>query len=118
MDVNKLQPITLHHSTLEAGTRADHKIDIGNAVARAFVRAGWTTYGLIRNPRAVALLAAQEIIPLRGSPASPTFIPSLAAENIVFSVIVSTTEQHPDYISHYNDVVGNFIASRREYPDC
>src|SRR6187402_1860225 len=78
---------------------------IGHAVALAFVRAGWTTYGLVRNPSYLPLLRAAEIHPLLGSPSSPTFLTDLEKEGVTFDVLVSTTEQILDYFPHYNDVV-------------
>jgi nucleoside-diphosphate-sugar epimerase len=77
---------------------------IGNAVARAFVRAGWTTYGLVRSSSLLDSLAADEIIPLLGSPADHSFLSTLSP-NLRFDVIVSTTEQIMNYIPHYNDIV-------------
>lgn len=78
---------------------------IGNAVARAFIRAGWMTYGLIRNAQAQTLLAADEIIPVVGSAADLSFLDNLYGRTKTFNVIVSTTEQILDYIPHYNDTV-------------
>lgn len=77
---------------------------IGNAVARAFVRAGWTTYGLVRHKALLDELAADEIIPFLGSPADQTFLSSLPSD-LTFDVIVSTTEQIMNYVPHYNDIV-------------
>lgn len=78
---------------------------IGNAVARAFVRAGWTTYGLVRNPQAITSLAAEEIIPVLGSAADLSFLNDLHARTRSLDVIVSTTEQIMDYIPHYKDTI-------------
>ena len=39
---------------------------VGNAVAKAFSRAGWRTYGLVRREGAVGDLARSEIQPLVG----------------------------------------------------
>jgi len=78
---------------------------IGNAVARAFVRAGWTTYGLVRKESAIPYLASQEIIPLLGSPSDTKFLTSLNEKKVIFDVIVSTTEQILDYIPHYKDII-------------
>lgn len=78
---------------------------IGSAVAHAFVRAGWTVYGLVRSPHHVPVLAAAEIIPIQGSAADPSFLPTLHAYTKTFDVIVSTTEQILDYLPHYNDTV-------------
>ena len=78
---------------------------IGNAVARAFVRAGWTTYGLVRNAQSRTSLAADEIISVLGPAGDSDFIQRLQAQERTFDVIVSTTEQILDYIPHYNDTI-------------
>src|SRR3954471_18537183 len=78
---------------------------VGHAIALAFVRAGYKTYGLIRNPSFLPILASEEIIPLLGTPSSPDFLTSLQKNNVVFDVLVSTTEQILDYFPHYNEVV-------------
>lgn len=78
---------------------------IGNAAARAFSRAGWTTYGLARKESSLPDLAANEIIPLLGSPSDTSFVDDLEKKSIVFDVLVSTTEQIMDYFPHYNDIV-------------
>lgn len=78
---------------------------IGHAVALAFVRAGYATYGLVRHASLLPSLAAEEIIPLLGSPSSPIFLAELGERCVVFDVLVSTTEQIIDYFPHFNDVV-------------
>ena len=78
---------------------------IGNAVARAFVRAGWTTYGLVRNAQTRTSLAADEIISVLGSAGDPGFVQRLQDQERTFDVVVSTTEQLLDYIPHYNDTI-------------
>ena len=83
---------------------------IGNAVARAFVRAGWTTYGLVRNAQTRTYLAADEIISVLGSADDSDFIQRLQAQERTFDVIVSTTEQILDYIPHYNDTIAMIRA--------
>ena len=87
---------------------------IGNAVARSFVRAGWTTYGLVRNVALLPDLAAEEIIPLLGSPADQSFLFSLPPD-LTFNVIVSTTEQIMDYVPHYNEIISllEMLAKKR-----
>lgn len=79
---------------------------IGNAVARAFVRAGFVTYGLVRSPKSSQRLAVEEILPIIGS------IDDLESHDNIsgqlpqtLDVIVSTTEDHSDYVRHYNSVV-------------
>lgn len=83
---------------------------IGNAVARAFVGAGYRTYGLVRQHKACSSLAALEILPLLGSAEDTSFLTSLEAEGVVFSIIVSTTttEGVSDYDSHYNAIISLF----------
>lgn len=78
---------------------------IGSAAARAFVRAGWTTYGLIRKASSIPDLAADEIIPLLGSISDPLFLSDLENKGVVFDVLVSVTEKITDYVPHYSHVV-------------
>ena len=80
---------------------------IGNAVARAFVRAGWITYGLVRKAEARTALNAEEIISVLGTASDKDFVEKLAIQTRIgpFDVIVSCTEQIPDYVPHYNDTV-------------
>lgn len=90
---------------------------IGNAVARSFVRAGWTTYGLVRNAETRTSLKAEEIISVLGSAGDKEFVSRLAKQDRTFHVIVSTTEQIMDYVPHYNDSINLLravaIASNR-----
>ncbi len=80
---------------------------IGNAVTRAFVRAGWTTYGLVRNAASRPALNAQEVISVLGSASDKSFVERLATQTRIgpFHVIVSCTEQILDYVPHYNDTI-------------
>ena len=79
---------------------------VGNAVARAFVRAGWITYGLVRNQESRTSLRANEIISILGSASDKAFVERSANQTkFVFDVIVSCTEQTLDYVPHYNDTV-------------
>lgn len=79
---------------------------VGNAVARAFVRAGWITYGLVRNQEARTSLRADEIISILGSASDKAFVERSANQTkFVFDVIVSCTEQTLDYVPHYNDTI-------------
>jgi len=84
---------------------------IGNAVARAFVRAGWVTYGLVRSESEAEALALEEILPIVGSIDD---VPSHIAIRDQFPgtmiAIVSTTESLQDYIAHYNNAVSLFKA--------
>ncbi|KAJ0295405.1 hypothetical protein COL5a_000173 [Colletotrichum fioriniae] len=79
---------------------------IGNAVARCFVAAGWTTYGLVRSLSAATTLAQEEIIPIIGA------IDDLDAHANIQShlpakldAIISTTENTMDYIPHYKNII-------------
>ena len=79
---------------------------IGNAVARAFVRAGWITYGLVRNPETRLSLRADEIISILGSAGDQAFVERSAHQTrFIFDVIVSCTEQIMDYVPHFNDTI-------------
>ena len=79
---------------------------IGNAVARAFVRAGWITHGLVRNQESRPSLKAVEIISILGSASDKAFVERSANQTkFVFDVIVSCTEDILDYLTHYNDTI-------------
>ncbi|GJC93123.1 NAD dependent epimerase/dehydratase [Colletotrichum higginsianum] len=79
---------------------------IGNAVARAFVAAGWTTYGLVRSLSAATALAQEEIVPVIGAiddrAAHATIQGHLPA---TLDAIVSVTESLADYVAHYQNTV-------------
>ncbi|KAI0105848.1 NAD(P)-binding protein [Daldinia grandis] len=78
---------------------------IGSAVCRAFVRAGWRVYGLIRRPEAAGTLHSEEIIPIVGSiSADATFPEDLAKYTKTLDVIVSCTEQLP-FGAHYDATI-------------
>jgi len=70
-------------------------------VCRAFALAGWTTYGLLRSDKSVADLIREEITPILGSAANPSFISSLPA----IDVIVSCSEDIHNYEPHFQDVL-------------
>ncbi|GKU13172.1 unnamed protein product [Fusarium langsethiae] len=78
---------------------------IGLAVCRAFVRAGWNTYGLIRNPKAKEELALSEIIPVVGSFTDLSFLEPLFELVNTFDVVVSCTEKIPGYAAHFEEVI-------------
>ncbi|KAI2604355.1 NAD(P)-binding protein [Hypoxylon fragiforme] len=81
---------------------------IGFAVCRAFVRAGWKTYGLVRRAESAHDLAAKEIIPIVGS-VSPdtTFLKDLYQYTKTVDVVVSCTEQLP-FGAHFEALVAIF----------
>lgn len=79
---------------------------IGSAVARAFVRAGWITYGLVRSPSSAHSLAKEEVVPIVGS------ISDIGGHDAINSqlppaldAIISTTEDLGDYVQHYTDII-------------
>lgn len=71
---------------------------IGNAVAKAFVRAGWKTFGLIRDAANAKALMRNEIFPIIGTPEDLNFINTV--ENVFFDVIISNTEDWNNPESH------------------
>jgi nucleoside-diphosphate-sugar epimerase len=79
---------------------------IGNAVARAFIRAGWITYGLLRSTSGAQSLAAEEILPVVGN------IDDIGGHDEIknqlpqaLDAIISTTEDHNDYVRHYTAII-------------
>lgn len=79
---------------------------IGNAVARAFVRAGWITYGLVRSPSAAHSLAAEEILPTTGSIGDVGCHDKIKSQlPLALDAIISTTEDHSDYVQHYTAII-------------
>ncbi|RAO73754.1 uncharacterized protein BHQ10_009766 [Talaromyces amestolkiae] len=75
---------------------------IGNAVAKAFNRAGWTTYGLIRRAADASDLSQNEIYPIIGTPQDISLTEN--QEHCVFDVVVSNTEDWSDYDGHFRHV--------------
>lgn len=75
---------------------------IGNAVAKAFRRAGWKTFGLVRDARHSHDLASHEIIPVIGSPGELDFLTHIDTAD--FDVIVSNTEDVGDPVVHFEKV--------------
>ncbi|KAF7563289.1 hypothetical protein G7046_g823 [Stylonectria norvegica] len=78
---------------------------IGSAVCRAFVRAGWRTFGLIRNPKASQELILQEVEPVVGTYTDLQFLDTLFTRASTFDVIVSCTEKIPGYAAHFEEVI-------------
>ncbi|CAM4225132.1 NAD-dependent epimerase/dehydratase family protein [Bordetella muralis] len=75
---------------------------IGNAVTKAFSRAGWRTYGLIRKQEDALDLAENEIYPVIGSPTDLSFLDQ--TNDVVFDVIVSNTEDRSNPVTHFEKV--------------
>ena len=70
---------------------------VGNAVAKAFARAGWRTYGLVRREGSVGDLARNEVQPLVG-PSDGRALDGIGA--VTFDVVVSNTEDQADPSGH------------------
>ncbi len=70
---------------------------VGNAVARAFARAGWRTFGSVRRERAAGDLARSEIQPLLGH-SDEGLLDGLG--DLTFDVVVSNTEDRTDPSGH------------------
>ncbi|KAI0377610.1 NAD(P)-binding protein [Hypomontagnella monticulosa] len=69
---------------------------IGFAVCRAFNRAGWRTFGLVRRVEAASALIAEEITPIIGSISKDaTWLEDLHRHTKTIDVVVSCTEQFP-----------------------
>lgn len=78
---------------------------IGNAVARAFVRAGWIAYGLVRSPSGTQSLAAEEILPVVGTLDDDGSHEKIQSQlPLTLDTIVSTTSDK-NYVRHYNNIV-------------
>lgn len=78
---------------------------IGNAVARAFTRAGWITYGLLRSTSGAHKASLEEVLPIIGN------IDDVGGHNEIknqlpeaLDAIVSTTEDHSDYVGHFTAI--------------
>ncbi|ROV93189.1 hypothetical protein VMCG_08727 [Cytospora schulzeri] len=79
---------------------------IGNAVARAFVRAGWVVYGLVRTPSSAPSLAIEEILPIIGSIDDPISHEKIRSQlPPTLDTIISATENLGDYIVHYSNII-------------
>ncbi|OKL62086.1 hypothetical protein UA08_02729 [Talaromyces atroroseus] len=78
---------------------------IGNAVAKAFNRAGWKTYGLIRRIQDAPDLTQNEIHPIIGTPETLVSSSSNGEEDTcIFDVVVSNSEDWSDYDAHFQQV--------------
>ncbi|KAI0441938.1 NAD(P)-binding protein [Xylaria telfairii] len=90
---------------------------IGFAVSRAFARAGWDVYGLIRRADAADALLAEEITPLIGAiSADLSFLDAFLAQpsTRAFDVVVSCTEQLP-FDTHWAHVSALITAVAQHY---
>ncbi|KAI6081372.1 NAD(P)-binding protein [Hypoxylon rubiginosum] len=78
---------------------------IGFAVCRAFVRAGYRVFGLVRRLESATNLVAEEIIPIIGSISKDaTFLDDLSKYTKTVDVIVSCTEQIP-FEEHFEGIL-------------
>ncbi|CRG91817.1 hypothetical protein PISL3812_08871 [Talaromyces islandicus] len=81
---------------------------IGNAVAKAFNRAGWKTYGLIRREEDAPDLRQNEIHPLIGTPKD--FLSESSHQGRTYDVVVSNTEDWANYKAHFEDVKAMLVG--------
>lgn len=80
---------------------------IGSAVCRAFVRAGWRVYGLIRRPEAAQTLLVEEVIPIIGDLSKEKdfgFIDNIFSHTKTTDLVINCTESF-DYIPHYHQLM-------------
>lgn len=78
---------------------------IGSAVSRAFVRAGYRVFGLIRRAESASILAQAEVIPIIGTLDDLSFVDGLFAQATTFDVIVNCLEAFPDYQSLFEKLM-------------
>lgn len=77
---------------------------IGAAVCRAFNRAGWRVFGLVRRPQAALEVAADEVTPILGD-MDLSVVDSLNSFTKTIDVIVGATEAVPGYAEHYEKAI-------------
>ncbi|KAF2969222.1 hypothetical protein GQX73_g4333 [Xylaria multiplex] len=80
---------------------------IGFAVSRAFARAGWRVYGLVRRVEAAKALLIEEVTPVVGAiSADLAFVDELLvqASTLPFELVVSCTEQIP-FDEHWEHIL-------------
>ncbi|KAH8897896.1 NAD(P)-binding protein, partial [Thozetella sp. PMI_491] len=73
---------------------------IGGAVCRAFSRAGWRVFGLVRRPEAAAALAVTEVIPIISTLPSLAFLEDLYRQAKTIDVI-AVCAAPPDFAAYY-----------------
>ncbi|KAI1282876.1 hypothetical protein F5Y07DRAFT_199893 [Xylaria sp. FL0933] len=84
---------------------------IGFAVSRAFARAGWDVYGLVRRAEAADTLRAEEITPIIGTiSADLAFADEFLAQPSTrpFDVVVSSTEHIP-FREHWEHILALLV---------
>ena len=79
---------------------------IGCAVSKAFVRAGYRVFGLVRRAEATLELQLSEVIPVIGKLDDLSWVESkLWPQSRTFDVIVNCLESFPDYESLYQQII-------------
>ncbi|KAK7991595.1 hypothetical protein PG996_013392 [Apiospora saccharicola] len=76
---------------------------IGLAVCRAFVRAGWRVFGLVRRAEAAPALYAAEVTPIITTLSDESLPQKLYSYTTTFDAIVGCVEP-PDYSSYYQQL--------------
>lgn len=77
---------------------------IGAAVCRAFNRAGWRVFGLVRRPETALEVAAAEVTPIMGG-MDLSVVDSVNKFTKTIDVIVGATEVLPGYAEHYEKAI-------------
>ncbi|KAJ7234507.1 hypothetical protein B0H12DRAFT_157043 [Mycena haematopus] len=65
---------------------------IGLPAASALVRAGHTVYGLVRSEAKATILAAEEIIPIRGDTDSDAWLPLIATLDVIIEAVTASPD--------------------------
>ncbi|POS69769.1 hypothetical protein DHEL01_v211837 [Diaporthe helianthi] len=77
---------------------------IGAAVCRAFNRAGWSVFGLVRREQTALEVATDEVTPILGD-MDLSVVDSIGKFTKTIDVIVGATEVLPGYAEHYEKVI-------------
>ncbi|KAG9251797.1 uncharacterized protein F5Z01DRAFT_266838 [Emericellopsis atlantica] len=81
---------------------------IGFSVSRAFVRAGYRVFGLVRRVEATIDLQVNEITPVVGTLDDLAWVPNLFEKSNTFNVLVNCLESYPDYEMVYQKLITLF----------
>jgi nucleoside-diphosphate-sugar epimerase len=79
---------------------------IGAAVVRAFVRAGWRVFGLVRRAESGVAIVAEEATPIVGTLDKPDgWLPGLFRQTRAVDVVVNCIEPFPNYEEPFRQVI-------------
>jgi nucleoside-diphosphate-sugar epimerase len=80
---------------------------IGNAVCKAFVRAGWRVYGAVRRPESAPPLERDEVIPVVANLPDLSILDGLFEHTKTFDAIIGCTDA-VDYEVHFKEALDMF----------